>query len=151
MLRRAAGLVAVGVLAVVLAPSGVSAKPGGQPAIPLNAEQETNEVDSAASGFFSYTIAGDQLCYTLEVRDLTTQPVGAHIHVGEREVAGPIAVPLITPPDTSSTVSDCITAVAGSSVMTPEELAAIEADPRGFYVNAHTQRYRPGEIRGQLK
>lgn len=151
-MRRTAALF-VGALAIVfaLSPTGVGAKPGGVPAIPLNPEQETNEVDSDASGFFSYTIEGDQLCYTLEVRNLTSQPVGAHIHPGDRNEAGGIAVPLITPPATTSTVSDCITAAEGSAVLTPAELAAIEADPRSFYVNVHTTQYRPGEIRGQLK
>ena len=142
----------VGAIVVVLGfgAGSVSAKPGGVPAIPLNAEQETQEVESDASGFFSYTIEGDQLCYTLEVRDLTTQPIGAHIHPGERNEAGGVAVPLITPTDTTSTVSECITAMEGGA-LTPAELAAIAADPGAFYVNVHTRRYPPGEIRGQLK
>lgn len=151
-MRRSAAAF-VGAIAVVLAVAaeGVSAKPRGVPAIPLNAEQETQAVDSDASGFFSYTIEGDQLCYTLEVRNLTTQPIGAHIHPGRRHEAGGILVPLITPPATTSTVSDCITATEGSAVLTPAELAAIAADPRAFYVNVHTTRYPGGEIRGQLK
>ena len=138
-------------VAVVLAVAGsVSAKPGGAPAIPLNPEQETNEVVSDASGFFSYTIEGDQLCYTLAVRDLTSAPVGAHIHPGRRNQTGGIAVHLITPPAATSTVSECITATEGGN-LTPAELAAIEADPRAFYVNVHTADFLPGEIRGQLK
>jgi Cu/Zn superoxide dismutase len=151
-MRRTAALF-VGALAIVfaLSPTRVGAKPGGVPAIPLNPQQETIDVDSDASGFFSYTIEGDQLCYTLEVRNLTSQPVGAHIHLGDRNEAGGIVVPLLTPPATTSTVSDCITAAEGSSVLTPAELAAIQADPRSFYVNVHTTQYRPGEIRGQLK
>ena len=59
-------------------------------------------------------------------------------------------VALITPPATTSTVSDCITATEGGN-LTPAELAAIAADPDAFYVNVHTTQYRPGEIRGQLK
>jgi CHRD domain len=149
--RRSAA-VFVGAIVVVFAVvvGGASAKPGGTPAIPLNAEQETQAVDSDASGFFSYTIEGDQLCYTLEVRNLTTQPIGAHIHPGRRNEAGGIAVPLLTPPATTSTVSACITAMEGGA-LTPAELAAIAADPRAFYVNVHTTRYPGGEIRGQLK
>jgi hypothetical protein len=60
------------------------------PAIPLNAEQETGHVASHGSGFFSYSINGNQLCYTLEVRDLTAAPVAAHIHPGPRNIAGPV-------------------------------------------------------------
>ena len=149
-MRRSAAVL-FGAIAVVLAiAGGVNAKPGGVSAIPLNPEQETHEVVSDASGFFAYTIEGDQLCYTLEVRNLTSTPVGAHIHPGRRNVAGGIMVHLITPPATTSTVSDCITATEGGN-LTPAELAAIEADPRAFYVNVHTVNYRPGEIRGQLK
>ena len=43
-----------------------AAKPGGVPAIPLNNEQETTGAETGASGFFSYVITGDQLCYTPE-------------------------------------------------------------------------------------
>jgi hypothetical protein len=120
------------------------------PAIPLNAEQETTGSTSTGSGFFSYTIGGDQLCYTLEVRDLTMAPFAAHIHIGPRNVAGPIVVGLLTPPAATSTVSECITAVEGGD-LTPAELAAIAADPRNYYVNVHTANWPGGEVRGQLK
>ena len=150
-MRRSAAAIVGAIVVFAVAAVGVSAKPGGVPAIPLNAEQETHVVDSDASGFFSYTIEGDQLCYTLEVRNLTSQPVGAHIHPGRRNQAGGIVVPLITPPATTSTVSDCITATEGSAILTPAELAAIAANPGAFYVNVHTTQYRAGEIRGQLK
>jgi hypothetical protein len=147
MLRSAAALVVGIVLVLAVGVGGVSAKPS---AIPLNPEQETGEVVSNASGFFSYTISGNQLCYTLEVRNLTAAPIAAHIHPGARNVAGPVAVPLVTPPAATSTVSDCITATEGGA-LTPAELAAIAAEPRDFYVNVHTPQYPGGEIRGQLK
>jgi hypothetical protein len=147
-MRRSAAALVVGImLTLAVGAGGVSAKP---PAIPLNPEQETGEVVSNGSGFFSYTISGNQLCYTLEVRDLTAAPVAAHIHPGARNVAGPVAVPLATPPAATSTVSECITAAEGGA-LTPAELAAISAEPRGFYVNVHTPQYPGGEIRGQLK
>ncbi len=138
-------LVALGI--VLALASAVSAGP----AIPLNAEQETTGSTSPGSGFFTYTIEGDQLCYTLEVRDMTMAPFAAHIHVAPRNVAGPIVVPLLTPPAATSTVSDCITAAEGSSVLTPAELAAIAADPKAYYVNVHTDNWPGGELRGQLK
>jgi hypothetical protein len=128
MLRSAAALVVGIVLVLAVGVGGVSAKPS---AIPLNPEQETGEVVSNASGFFSYTISGNQLCYTLEVRNLTAAPIAAHIHPGARNVAGPVAVPLATPPAATSTVSDCITAIEGGA-LTPAELAAIAAEPRDF-------------------
>jgi hypothetical protein len=141
-------ILAVAILGV--SAQGAAGKPGGEPAIPLNPDQETGVVDSDASGFFSYTIAGNELCYTLEVRDLTAAPVAAHIHPGQRNVAGPVAVPLATPPGATSSVSECITSQEGG-VLTPAELDTIASEPRAFYVNVHTPQYPGGEIRGQLK
>ena len=150
ILRALTMTIAAAAVGALVAAGGASASPGGVPAIPLNPEQENPAVDSGGSGFFTYTVDGDQLCYTLEVRDLTTQPVAAHIHIGPRNVAGPIVVGLTTPPAQTSTVSACITATEGGA-LTPAELAAIVADPRSYYVNVHTTRYPGGEIRGQLK
>jgi CHRD domain len=147
-MRRNVMAVLVGLVTVLaLAPGAVRANP---PAIPLNAEQETTGSTSTGSGFFSYTIEGDRLCYALEVRDLTMAPFAAHIHIGPRNVAGPIVVGLLTPPAATSTVSECITAVEGGD-LTPAELAAIAADPRNYYVNVHTNNWPGGEVRGQLK
>jgi hypothetical protein len=147
-MRRNVMAMLVGLFTVLaLAPGTVRANP---PAIPLNAEQETTGSTSSGSGFFSYTIAGAQLCYTLEVRDLTMAPFAAHIHLERRNVAGGIVVGLLTPPAATSTVSECITAVEGGN-LTPAELAAIAANPRNYYVNVHTTNWPGGEVRGQLK
>lgn len=132
-------------LALTTAGAGVAtAKPGGVPAIPLNTEQETTGADTGASGFFSYTISGDQLCYTLDARDLSAPAVAAHIHVGPRNIAGPIVIPLVVGSGTSWTVQTCTTA-------TLTLLQAIAADPGSYYVNVHTPTFPGGEIRGQLK
>ncbi|WP_125776010.1 CHRD domain-containing protein [Antribacter gilvus] len=111
--------------------------------VPLNVGQETTGSDTGASGSFTYTIAGDTLCYTLEVRDLSVDAVAAHIHVGPRKVAGPVVVPLSVGTGTSFTVDDCVTA-------DPALLAAIDDDPRSYYVNVHTPTFPGGEVRGQL-
>jgi CHRD domain len=147
-MRRSVMAVLVGLFAVLALAAGSAG--ANSPAIPLNAEQETTGSTSTGSGFFSYTIEGEQLCYTLEVRDLTMAPFAAHIHIGPRNVAGPIVVGLLTPPAATSTVSECITAVEGGD-LTPAELAAIAADPRNYYVNVHTANWPGGEVRGQLK
>ncbi|MCI0582090.1 MAG: CHRD domain-containing protein [Chloroflexi bacterium] len=125
-------------------------KAGGVPAIPLNNEQETTGATGGGSGFFTYTVDGGTLCYTLEVTGLTVAPVAAHIHPAPRNVAGPVAVPLGTPSGATGSSAGCITAAEGGA-MTPAELAAIVADPTGFYVNVHTPSFPGGEVRGQLK
>lgn len=151
-MRKTIGTFAAALLgaSLLVAPGVAGATQGAVPAVPLNPEQETSPVVSDGSGFFSYTVDGDELCYTLEVRDLTDAPGAAHIHDGERNVAGPIVIGLTTPPAATSSVSACLTATEGGE-MTPAELAALQADPRGHYVNVHTPLYPGGEVRGQLK
>ena len=146
-------VVGVSILVIGFAGAEASARTGGTPAIPLNNEQETTGATGGGSGFFSYDISGDQLCYTLEVANLTMAPFGAHIHPGQRNVAGPVAVGLLTPPAATSTVSSCITAVEGATgpALSTAEHAAIADDPRAFYVNVHTENFPGGEVRGQLK
>ncbi|MGH3073122.1 MAG: CHRD domain-containing protein [Gaiellaceae bacterium] len=150
-MRRSVKAVLVGLFTVLAL--GVGSVGANTAAIPLNAEQETTGSTSTGSGFFSYTIDGDQLCYTLEVRDLTLAPFAAHIHVAPRNVAGPIVVGLLTPPAETSTVSACIAAEEGATgqALSTAELAAIAADPRAYYANVHTTNWPGGEVRGQLK
>ncbi|HET7138717.1 MAG TPA: CHRD domain-containing protein [Arthrobacter sp.] len=120
------------------------AKPDGVPAIPLNTGQETTGSNTGAHGFFSYTVAGDELCYTLTASDLSVPAVAAHIHLAPRNVAGAVVVPLKVGSGTSWTVDACTTPDAAV-------LAAIQASPGSYYVNVHTPTFPGGEIRGQLK
>ena len=136
-----AGGTALGTVAVA---SSAAADQGGVPAIPLNTEQETTGSNTGASGFFTYSVDGSELCYTLTARNLSVPATAAHIHLAPRNVAGPVFVPLLVGSGTSWTVDTCTT--ADSAV-----LAAIEASPRSYYVNVHTPTFPGGEIRGQLK
>lgn len=130
--------------ASISAAGAAHANPGGHPAIPLNTEQETTGSNTDASGFFTYTISGTQLCYTLTARDLSASAVAAHIHLGPRNTAGPVVIPLTVAAGTSFTRSACTT--AGATL-----LADIQANPKAYYVNVHTPAFPGGEIRGQLK
>jgi hypothetical protein len=142
--RTLAVLAAATALAAANA-GGATAAPGGPgAAIPLNVGQETTGSNTGAHGFFSYTIDGGELCYTLVAEDLSAQSVGAHIHVAPRKAAGPIVIPLSVGTGTDWTVWDCITPDAAA-------LAAVAANPRSYYVNVHTPNFLGGEIRGQLK
>ncbi len=145
-MRPRTALAAAALLAAAsLAATGTAlANPGGTPAVPLNTDQETTGSNTGASGFFSYTISGNQLCYTLTARDLSAHAVAAHIHRGPRNVAGPVVIPLTVAPGTSFSHSACTTA-------SPTLLAAIQAEPKAYYVNVHTPTFPGGEIRGQLK
>lgn len=115
------------------------------PAIPLTGGQEVPKPNNfGAHGFFSYEIDGTEFCYTLEVSGLSAPAAAAHVHVAQRNVAGPVVIPLIVPSATDFTVEMCTTASA-------DLLAAIEANPKGYYVNVHNANNQSGEIRGQLK
>ncbi|HEY7989195.1 MAG TPA: CHRD domain-containing protein [Lapillicoccus sp.] len=142
----AATLLALGTAIGTVAVAGpAAANPGGVPAIPLNTEQETTGSDTGASGFFSYTIQGSQLCYTLEVRGLSLPAVAAHIHKAPRHVAGPIVIPFSAVPSaTTFETSACVTPAAAL-------LADLQANPKSYYVNVHTANFPGGEVRGQLK
>lgn len=142
-MRRITNALLAAAAAAALALGG-AAPATAAPAIPLNNGQETPRAQSGAHGFFSYVIDGNELCYTLDVERLSAPAVAAHIHVGPRNVAGPVVVPLVVPAATDFEVSACTTADAGV-------LAAITADPGAYYVNVHTPNFPPGEIRGQLK
>ena len=121
------------------------AQAADSPAIPLNTGQEAPAPSpGGAHGNFSYEIDGNELCYTIEVTGLSTAAVAAHIHRGERNVPGPVVVPLAVLPQTSFETSACTT-------VDETLLAAIEADPGAYYINVHTSMNLPGEVRGQLK
>ena len=137
--------VAATVAALTLGGGGIAnAKAGGTPAIPLNNEQAL-VADTGASGFLSYTISSAGFCYTLDVRHLSSQSTVAHIHSGSRNVVGPPVVDLVI----GSGPNWITTACAMPKDKTV--LAKIMADPRGYYVNVHSENFKGGEIRGQLK
>ena len=113
--------------------------------VPLSTGQEAPAPTvGGAHGMFTYDIDGNMLCYTLDVTGLSAPAVAAHIHVGERNVPGPVVIPLVVPMETSFETSACITA-------DPALLADIEADGMSYYVNVHTSTNPTGEIRGQLR
>jgi hypothetical protein len=145
-MRRAARLVLLAATVSVLMTASIQAAP----AVPLNNGQETTDARFGGSGSFAWWIEGDALCYQMSVRRLTAAPLFAHIHgVAGRRAAAGITITLLTPPGPTSTVSDCISGGEGDA--TADEIAAIVANPRNYYVNVHTPLFPGGEVRGQLK
>ncbi|MGZ4385261.1 MAG: CHRD domain-containing protein, partial [Gaiellaceae bacterium] len=70
---------------------------------------------------------------------LTGKALAAHVHLGRRGVAGPVALPLCGP---------CASGVHGTKKLTSKVRVALIAG--GAYVNVHTLRNPGGEIRGQV-
>ncbi len=83
-----------------------------------------------------------EVCFGIEVSNLTMPAIAAHIHRGARGTSGPVVVPLVAP-DAGGVVSGCTHADA-------DLLSAINAHPGDFYVDIHTSDYPAGAVRGQL-
>jgi hypothetical protein len=100
--------------------------------------------DPDGFGSASVTFDDGQLCFGITVGNLD-KPVAAHIHRGRKFENGPVVVPLTPPTDGDPGTSSCCVSVA------PDLAAAIQADPRAYYVNVHTSAFPDGAVRGQLK
>jgi hypothetical protein len=80
------------------------------------------------------------VCYTLTAK-LIAPATAAHIHLGLRDEAGPVVVPL--EPPTGGSVSACTPIPCALSLKLREH-------PQRYYVNVHNQEFPDGAIRGQL-
>lgn len=105
---------------------------------------ETPAGDPNGSGTATITIDLNtrQVCWTITVVNIAPA-TASHIHVGAAGVSGGVVVPLDVDGFTGST-SGCVAAPAAA------DLAAIIANPAGFYVNVHTADFPAGAVRGQL-
>jgi hypothetical protein len=79
------------------------------------------------------------LSWRLTFSGLTGRALAAHIHVGRRGKAGPVAVSLCGP---------CRNGARGTADLNASVLTALQAGRA--YVNVHTKRNKGGEVRGQL-
>jgi hypothetical protein len=112
----------------------------------LDAAQEVPPPEgnvAGARGTFAATATasatGATLEWNLTFAELTGPAVAAHIHTGQRGQAGPVVVPLCGP---------CQSPASGTANVLAPVLDAIEEGRA--YVNVHTARNAPGEIRGQV-
>jgi hypothetical protein len=109
----------------------------------LTASQETPKAKSNGTGTFTGTLIEKgkkkTLTWKLTFKGLTGSAAAAHIHLGKRGVAGPVAVALCGP---------CKSGAHGTAKLTEKIVSAIEH--HGAYVNVHTAKYKNGEIRGQI-
>lgn len=122
------------------------------------AAERPDPVTTDATGSATVDVDENGGTFEVEVEDITDVTL-AHIHIGDANTAGPIAVELFNAGGTPVSFTDRATLATGtfdetdinpaSGVSTMEEL--IEALEAGdAYVNVHTVANGPGEIRGQL-
>jgi hypothetical protein len=126
-----------------------------------------NEVpanNTAGHADLTFTMTSTQITFRLVYADLSGPPGAAHIHVGQKNVNGNVAVffcggggQAACPTTTSGTVTGTITAanVVGptSQGFNVGDLAAVERAIKAgvTYANIHTAKFLNGEIRGQVR
>ena len=84
-----------------------------------------------------------QICFVLQVSNITLPATASHIHKAPVGEPGPVVVPLTPAPDASGGSHGC---VAVDRLL----VGAILDHPDQYYVNVHTTDFPAGAIRGQL-
>jgi hypothetical protein len=174
MTRRRLQLAAAVVFAFGLAAASIALASGGdkghgkrgngQYRANLTGCQETPAQNTNGHGRLTLSMTNTEITFHLDYADLSGPPLVAHIHVGQRSVAGGVSVFFcggggkpVCPASTSGAISGTITAanVIGPTAQgyDPGDLAAVEKAIRAgvAYANMHTTKFPGGEIRGQIK
>jgi hypothetical protein len=108
--------------------------------VKLSGAEEVPPAATAGSGSGSFTLSRDG-SVNGSVTTTGVQGTMAHIHHGARGANGPVIVPLVKSGDTYSTPP-------GAKL----NEAQIQAFKSGhLYVNVHSDRYKGGEVRAQLR
>jgi hypothetical protein len=111
----------------------------------LRGSNEVPPADADGRGDALVRIQGTQVCFTTGWSRIGT-PTAGHIHIGAAGANGPVVVGffMAAMPATVHTATGCVST-------TPENAAAIRANPAGYYVNLHNAEFPGGAIRGQLR
>jgi CHRD domain-containing protein len=130
----------------------------------LSGSEEVPPINTAGSGDFEMTNQQGTITFSLTFSDLSGPPAVAHLHFGQRNVAGGVMIFLCggggqpaCPATTEGTITGTITAanVTGPAAqgIAPGDLdSALEAVRDGLsYANMHTANFGGGEIRGQVR
>jgi len=170
LLRAKLLVVVVALLGVGGVTAAVASGDGGQRRFSVNliGYEEVPAISTAGGGTFHAAIsrAGDEIRYELTYDSLQGTAQQAHIHFGQKAVAGGISVFLCTnlgngpagtqacPP--SGTVTGTIRPIdvigpAGQGIAPGEFAELVKALRAGVaYANVHSSVWPGGEIRGQL-
>jgi hypothetical protein len=112
----------------------------------LRGSNEVPAADPDGRAVAVVRIQGNQVTFALAWRGIA-QPSAGHIHVGAAGANGAVVVPFF-----GGAVPANINAVTGSvTVADPAVLAAIVANPTGYYANLHNAEFPGGAVRGQLR
>src|SRR5262245_46196422 len=125
----------------------VPGDPTAAPATLVASLEGRNEVTAGAPAGQALELIGIQgntLSYSVSWRGIGA-PTEADIHAAGRGLDGPVVVPLVTtPPPAGGFASGTVT------LTDPAVLAALRADPGGFYADLHTTQFPGGAVRAQF-
>jgi hypothetical protein len=108
--------------------------------VSLTGGEEVPPISVPGSGSGSFRVAEDgTISGSVTTKDV--QGTMAHIHRGAKGANGPVIVPLAKDGDTYS--------VPAGRKLTPQQMDDLKNG--NLYVNVHTNRYKGGEVRGQLQ
>lgn len=118
------------------------------------AAEKPNAVTTTATGAATVVIndAAQTLTVTVNVTGVLDVTM-AHIHIGDANTAGPIAVSLLPTPPAAGTFTGVLVTGTFSTVIAPgETFATLVAAMRAgnTYINVHNAVNTGGHIRGQL-
>lgn len=108
----------------------------------VSEQPEPADPDGKGTATIRLRAGEGQVCFNLTASGITLPVAGAHIHRGNVDASGDVAVPL-TAPGSGGTSSGCVSA-------TRQLVAEILGNPSGFYVNVHTTDFAAGALRAQL-
>ncbi|HUQ10351.1 MAG TPA: CHRD domain-containing protein [Steroidobacteraceae bacterium] len=114
---------------------------GGGQTVSLSGQNEVPPVATSASGSGTVSVGSDcSVKASITVTGMTA--TAAHIHQGKAGANGPVIVPFTKSGENSFVAPD-------GAKMNEAQCAAFKAGDT--YVNVHSEKFKPGEVRAQLK
>ena len=109
----------------------------------LLGSNETTNCDPDGTGNATVVFSGNQVTYAIPVNNVVLPPTMQHIHIGAAGTNGIIVIDL-----PGTWVGNSLN---GTTTGDPAVIAAIHANPAGYYVNVHNGPCPGGVVRGQLQ
>lgn len=109
----------------------------------INEQPEPADADGIGAASLHLRAGQKRVCFSINASGITLPAAGAHIHRGNADQSGDIAVQLVAPGSGGSS-SGCVVAVRSL-------VGEIMGNPTGFYVNVHTTDFPAGALRAQLR
>ncbi|HUF00458.1 MAG TPA: CHRD domain-containing protein [Anaerolineales bacterium] len=106
------------------------------------AEVPVGDLDGSGTATITLNPGTGQVCWEIQVANITLPATAAHIHEAPVGVAGPVVVGL-SAPDANGFASGCTSADRA-------QIIEIIQHPEEYYVNVHNIDFPPGAVRGQL-